>query len=66
VSEAAALEELFQALSEALDRVGPANHAALLAKLALLLGRELDDPERLRELLASAALDLVEPPAGGR
>jgi hypothetical protein len=50
-------EALWEALAEAITAAGEAREALFLAKLALLLGRELP-PERTRTLIALALRDL--------
>jgi hypothetical protein len=56
--DASEIEALWEALAEAVDKVGPEQEALFLAKLALLLGREVGDLDRVRELLAVALRDL--------
>lgn len=51
-------EAAFVILSEAIDRVGEAERARFLAKLALLMANELGSPERLPELTEAAARGL--------
>jgi hypothetical protein len=53
----AELEALWERLAEAVDAAGPRHEALFLAKLALLLGRELDLP-RVEALIATALRDL--------
>ncbi|WP_222440506.1 hypothetical protein [Siccirubricoccus deserti] len=52
------IEALWAALAEAVDQAGPEREALFLAKLALLLGREVGDLDRVRALLAVALRDL--------
>lgn len=52
------LETVYERLAETIDAVGPDRETLLLAKLALLLARELDDPDRVIGLVAEAAQDL--------
>lgn len=53
----AALERLWEALAEAVTAAG-AREALFLAKLALLLAREVDDAARVEALIATALRDL--------
>ena len=48
-----ALERIFAAIARAVDAGGP-DHAATLARLALLLAREIGDVERVAALAAQA------------
>jgi len=48
-------ERLYDALAEALDRVGPANEALYLTKLALLLANRVGDEAAVNEALQAAA-----------
>jgi Protein of unknown function (DUF2783) len=48
-------ERLYDALAEALDRVGPANEALYLTKLALLLANRVGDEAAVYEALQAAA-----------
>lgn len=54
-----ALETWWEELAHAVDAAGPEHETLFLAKLALLLGRELGDPDRCRELMRSALEDLI-------
>ena len=54
----AGLEALWEQLAEAITAAGPEREALFLAKLALLLGRELDDPPRLAASIRVALQDL--------
>jgi hypothetical protein len=54
----AGLEALWEQLAEAITAVGPEREALFLAKLALLLGRELDDPTRVAASIGVALRDL--------
>lgn len=58
--EGEALDRLWDALAQGLAAVGedPARQRLYLAKLVLLLARELDDAEKVRALAAIAARDL--------
>jgi hypothetical protein len=56
--DASEIEALWEALAEAVDEVGPERETLFLAKLALLLGREVGDLGRVRALLAVALRDL--------
>lgn len=51
------LEALWEKLAQAIDAAGPEQEVLFLAKLALLLGRELQDA-RVDELIAQALADL--------
>lgn len=53
-----ALEALWERLAEAITAAGPEREALFLAKLALLLGRELGDLPRAEALIAAALRDL--------
>jgi hypothetical protein len=55
-----ALDALWEDLAGALHEAGPdaARQRLYLAKLVLLLARELDDPARVRALAARALRDL--------
>jgi hypothetical protein len=48
-------ERLYDALAGALDRVGPANEALYLTKLALLLANRVGDEAAVNEALQAAA-----------
>jgi hypothetical protein len=52
------LERLWFALSEAIAAVGPEREAVFLAKLALLLAHDLDDPDRVAALIEDAKQNL--------
>jgi len=52
------LDALWDRMAEAIAAAGPRHEALFLAKLALLLGRELDDPVRMAELITTALRDL--------
>jgi hypothetical protein len=56
--DASDIEALWEALAEAVDQAGPEREALFLAKLALLLGREVGDLDRVRALLQVALRDL--------
>ena len=56
--EAEPLERLWEGLAEAIAAAGPEREALFLAKLALLLGRELGNPDRAEALIAAALRDL--------
>ncbi len=55
------LAVLWEALSQALAQAGPDpdRERLFLAKLALLLAREIDDPDRVAALAAVALRDLA-------
>lgn len=57
-------ERLYDALAEALDRVGPANQALYLTKLALLLANRIGDEAAVNEALQAAAAFSPANPAG--
>lgn len=52
------VERDFQALCRALDSVSEAQHPVLLAKLALLLCRDIDDPRIIDRAIDIAVRDL--------
>jgi hypothetical protein len=56
--EDASLEALWEMLAEAVTKAGPKHEALFLAKLALLLGRKLDDLPRVEALIVVALRDL--------
>ncbi|MBL6454830.1 hypothetical protein JMJ55_05810 [Belnapia sp. T6] len=56
--EEAALETLWEELAEAVTAAGPERERLFLAKLALLLGREVGDLDRVRAAVAVALRDL--------
>jgi hypothetical protein len=56
--DASEIEALWEALAEAVDQAGPEREALFLAKLTLLLGREVGDLNRVLALLAVALRDL--------
>jgi hypothetical protein len=58
MTEAESLESLWERLAEAITAAGPEREALFLAKLALLLGREIGDPSRIEALIATALRDL--------
>ena len=52
------LEQVYDTLAEAIDRVPDGRGELFLTKLALLLSQELGDPKRIGELIEAAMLDL--------
>lgn len=54
----AEIETVYEALARQIDAIAPDKHALFLAKLALLLSREIGDAERARSLVAEAARNL--------
>jgi len=52
--EFAELEQVYDLLAEAIDEAGPEQEALFLAKLAMLLARQIPDVERIREAVAAA------------
>lgn len=58
VHPTASLEDVYAALAQAIDVVGPQQEGLLLSKLALLLARELPDPARALVLIEQARTDL--------
>ncbi|MDI3308374.1 MAG: hypothetical protein QJR07_14880 [Acetobacteraceae bacterium] len=52
------LERLWESLAEAITAAGPERESLFLAKLALLLGREVGDLPRIESLIATALRDL--------
>ncbi|UWQ85925.1 hypothetical protein [Leisingera caerulea] len=53
------LESIFETLARALDAAGEEQHAALLAKLVLLLSRDLDDPGLVCRRIMEAGKNLA-------
>lgn len=54
----AGLEQVYDEIAQALDRVGEPHSELFLVKLALLLANELGDPARVVQLLEVAQQDL--------
>ncbi len=54
------LDTVYTALCQAMTTVGEAQAPILLARFALLAIVEIADADRLRQLIAAAAEDLVE------
>ncbi len=52
------LENLWERLAEAIDRAGREHEVLFLSKLALLLGKEMQDPARVEQLIETALQDL--------
>ena len=52
------LERIYSQLADAIDQVGADKEALFLSKLALILERELGDPERIHEAVEAAKQDL--------
>ncbi len=52
------LEQIYDALAQAIDRAGPAKSELLLVKFALLLGQAMNDRAGFERLLESALQDL--------
>jgi len=52
------IERVYEALAEKLDAVGSEKSELFLAKLALLLSREIEDPARVIDLIHDAADNL--------
>ena len=52
------VERVYDALAEVLDMVGAEKSELFLAKLALLLSKELDDVERVLSLINMASINL--------
>jgi hypothetical protein len=52
------VERLWEQLAEAIAAAGPEREALFLAKLALLLGREIGDAERVAAAIGVALRDL--------
>ena len=52
------LDAMWERLAEAVTAAGPAKETLLLAKLALLLGREVGNLARVEALIALALRDL--------
>ena len=55
-------EYLFDALAQAIDRVGPLQAPLLLSKLVLLLANRLGDRSAVDHALSQAQLHLETPP----
>lgn len=53
------LENFWEMLAEGIDRAGEAKAELFLAKLALLLGREVGDAARCRAAIETALEDLT-------
>lgn len=54
----AQVEQVYDALAQTLDTVGAEKSELFLAKLALLLAREVGDPDRACTLIAEASANL--------
>jgi hypothetical protein len=52
------IEPVYEALAAAIDAVGPERSEIFLAKLVLLLGREVGDTDRALALVAEAQRNL--------
>jgi len=52
------VETLYETLAKAIDRAGPDKEAIFLAKLALLLAREIGDLDDVTRLVAVSLRDL--------
>lgn len=52
------LDDVYTALATTLDAVGCDHEALFLSKLALLLAHDLNDPDRVLQLIALAKNDL--------
>jgi hypothetical protein len=50
----AELEQVYDLLAEAIDEAGPEQEAVFLAKLVMLLARQLPDVDGIREAVATA------------
>jgi hypothetical protein len=57
----AGLEEIYDTLALAIDAAPQHKGELLLAKVALLLAHEIQDPQRVIDLIAQAASDLPPP-----
>lgn len=55
-------ERLYDALAEAIDRVGPEHEALFLTKLALLLANRLGEEDAVNRALAAALREIGPPP----
>lgn len=53
------LEAVYETLARALDSAGQEQHAVLLAKLVLLLARDLDDPDLVSRRIGEAGRNLT-------
>jgi hypothetical protein len=54
------IEKMYDALAETIDRVGPANEALFLTRLALLLGEQLGDSKVFQNCLSASVDGLPE------
>lgn len=52
------MEEVYNALAQAIDRLGPEREALFLCKLALLMAHHLKNPDQALSLIAEAENDL--------
>ena len=52
------LEGVYELLAESIDKAGEEKAPLFLAKLALLLAREVADPAKAREAIEAALIDL--------
>ena len=52
------LEDVYEAIANAIDEAGPEREALLLAKLSLLLAERVDDPDVVCGFVAEALIDL--------
>ena len=55
------VEVVYEALANAIDRVGPDQSELFLAKLALLLSREVGSAEKVLPLVTEAVRHLTPP-----
>ncbi len=52
------MEDVYAALAQAIDRLGPEREALFLSKLALLMAHRLQDPGQALDLIDAAEHDL--------
>ena len=59
------LEQVYDALAQAIDEAGPGHTQLFLSKLSLLMANALGDAAQVRQLVQTALQDLSEPGAPG-
>ncbi|MBW4983206.1 hypothetical protein KZZ07_11690 [Mameliella sp. CS4] len=55
----AELERIYEAMAKAIDAVGPDQSEVFLARLALALAEDLDQPERALEVIGESTAALT-------
>jgi hypothetical protein len=58
MSETTPIDRLWERLADAIDAAGPDKELLFLCKLALLLGHEIGDADRVETLIAAALRDM--------